>query len=46
MRTREHRPPAHTDLFRRNRAVFRAEIRVGLEIQSLKTLRVVDLTAA
>lgn len=37
--------PETVDLFRRNQAVFRAEVRVGLEITSLKTLRVVDLTA-
>jgi hypothetical protein len=33
-------------LFRRNEVVFRAEVRVGLEILSLKTLRIADLTAA
>ncbi|RJT82209.1 phage major capsid protein [Arthrobacter cheniae] len=37
--------PAPTDLFRKNQTVMRAEIRVGLELVSLKTLRVVDLTA-
>lgn len=37
--------PALRDLFRRNEVVFRAEIRVALEILSLKTLRVADLTA-
>lgn len=36
--------PAPTDLFRRNQTVMRAEIRVALELSSLKTLRVVDLT--
>jgi HK97 family phage major capsid protein len=36
--------PQTVDLFRRNQAVFRAEVRVGLELKSLKTLRVVDLT--
>jgi HK97 family phage major capsid protein len=33
------------DLFRRNEVVFRAEIRVGLEILSTKTLRIADLSA-
>lgn len=37
--------PALRDLFRRNEVVFRAEIRVALEILSLKTLRIADLTA-
>lgn len=37
--------PAIRDLFRRNEIVFRAEIRVGLEILSTKTLRIADLTA-
>ncbi|MHA7220005.1 phage major capsid protein [Arthrobacter sp. MDT1-48-3] len=37
--------PAPTDLFRKNQTVMCAEIRVGLELVSLKTLRVVDLTA-
>ena len=37
--------PAVRDLFRRNEVVFRAEVRVGLEILSTKTLRVADLTA-
>jgi HK97 family phage major capsid protein len=37
--------PAVRDLFRRNEVVFRAEIRVGLEILSTKTLRIADLTA-
>lgn len=38
--------PAVRDLFRRNEVVFRAEVRVGLEIPSTKTLRIADLTAA
>lgn len=38
--------PAFVDNFRRNQVVFRAEIRVGLEILSTKTLRIADLTAA
>lgn len=37
--------PAIRDLFRRNEIVVRAEIRVGLEILSTKTLRIADLTA-
>lgn len=37
--------PAPRDLFRRNEVVFRAEIRVGLEILSTKTLRIADLAA-
>lgn len=37
--------PAPRDLFRRNEVVFRAEVRVGLEILSTKTLRIADLTA-
>ncbi|MEJ1113837.1 phage major capsid protein [Paenarthrobacter sp. CCNWLY172] len=37
--------PAIRDLFRRNEVVFRAEIRIGLEILSTKTLRIADLTA-
>ncbi|MFJ5698746.1 hypothetical protein [Arthrobacter sp. NPDC093139] len=36
--------PAPRDLFRHNEVVFRAEIRVGLEIISTKTLRIADLT--
>lgn len=34
------------DLFRRNEVVFRAEIRVGLEILSTKTLRIADSPTA
>ncbi|MHA7285116.1 hypothetical protein ACX80I_02470 [Arthrobacter sp. MDT3-44] len=33
------------DLFRRNEADFRAEIRVGLKILSTKRLRIAGLTA-
>lgn len=38
--------PAPRDLFRRNEVVFRNEIRVGLELLSIPSLRVADLTAA
>jgi HK97 family phage major capsid protein len=37
--------PAPRDLFRRNEVVFRAEVRVGLEILSTKALRIATLTA-
>ncbi|MFD1210972.1 phage major capsid protein [Arthrobacter sp. GCM10027362] len=37
--------PVIRDLFRHNEVVFRAEVRVGLEILSTKALRVADLTA-
>lgn len=37
--------PAFVDNFRRNQVVFRAEVRVGLEILSTKTLRIADLAA-
>jgi HK97 family phage major capsid protein len=38
--------PQITDLFRRNQAQFRAEVRVGLELTSPKSLRVAVLTPA
>ena len=37
--------PEIRDLFRRNECAFRAEIRVGLEILSTKTLRIANLEA-